>query len=173
MDPGPLTRRRFLRAAGTMIALPALESIGFRRFASAAAALGSDTRFTSLQLGCPDPVANGHGPGLSLAWDQRGKPMAGIDNPVLAYHRLFSDETMPLAQRQAMLAEKRSVLDAVLVDARRVQRGLNKTDNDKLDEYFQSVRDIETRLGKDEQWLNVPKAKVPLSEPKPSLAGRD
>ena len=52
-----------------------------------AATLGADTRFTSLQLGCPDPVANGHGPGLSLAWDQRGKPMAGIDHPV--YGRLL------------------------------------------------------------------------------------
>ena len=92
---------------------------------------------------------------------------------MLAYHRLFSDDTMPLAQRQAMLAQKRSVLDAVLADAKRVQRGLSKTDNDKLDEYFQGVRDIETRLAKDEQWLNVPKPKVPLAEPKPGLAGRD
>ena len=32
-----LRRRHFLRAAGALIALPALESIGFRRFASAAA----------------------------------------------------------------------------------------------------------------------------------------
>jgi hypothetical protein len=29
-------RRHFLRGAGSLIALPALESIGFRRFASAA-----------------------------------------------------------------------------------------------------------------------------------------
>ena len=36
MNPSPLTRRHFLRAAGTVIALPALESIGFRRFAAAA-----------------------------------------------------------------------------------------------------------------------------------------
>ena len=264
-----LARRHFLRAAGAVIALPALESIGFRRFASSAPAaarpkrmlflgfgwgvteeswypdakvtgkdyklppglaplarhqkdftlvqgltnkfaneahwgstfwltganrfsepgqsfhntisadqvaaevLGKDTRFTSIQLGSPDAIGNGHGPGLSLAWDRRGKPMAGLDNPLLAYHRLFSDETMPLSQRQAMLAQKRSVLDAVLTDARRVQRGLNKTDTDKLDEYFQGVRDIETRLSKDEQWLNVPKPKVPLTEPKPGLAGRD
>ena len=270
MKSSPLTRRHFLRAAGTVIALPTLESIGFRRFAAAAtgavarpkrvvflgfgwgvtsetwfpdvnqpgpgytlppglaplarhkaditvvqglsnkfaneahwgstfwltganrfaepgqsfhnsisadqvaaAALGTDTRFESIRLSSPDPVANGHGPGLSLAWDRRGKPMAGMDNPVLAYHRMFSDETMPLAQRQAMLAQKRSVLDAVLSDAKRVQRGLNKTDNDKLDEYFQSVRDIETRLAKDEQWLNVPKTKAPLTEPPPGLAGRD
>lgn len=139
----------------------------------AAAHLGKNTRFTSLQLGSADAHGDGHGPGLSLAWDQRGKPMAGLDNPVLAYHRLFSDETMPLEQRQAMLAQKRSVLDAVRADARRVQRGLNKTDTDKLDEYLQGVRDIETRLSKDEQWLNVPKAKVPITEPKPGLAGRD
>ncbi|MDR3406015.1 MAG: DUF1552 domain-containing protein [Chthoniobacter sp.] len=270
MKPLPLSRRHFLRTAGTVIALPALESIGFRRFASAAtpaaqrpkraiflgfgwgvteetwmpdakvtgpdytlppglaplerhkadftvvqgltnkfaneahwgstfwltganrfaepgqsfhnsisadqvaaAALGGDTRFSSIQLGSPDPVRNGHGPGLSLAWDARGKPLAALDNPVLAYHRLFSDDTMPLAQRQAMLAEKRSVLDAVLTDAHDVQRGLNKTDTDKLDEYFQGVRDIETRLSKDEQWLNVPKKKAPFAEPKPGLAGRE
>jgi hypothetical protein len=263
-----LTRRHFLRAAGTAIALPALESIGFRRFAAAAtverpkrvvflgfgwgvteatwmpdakvtgagytlppgltplarhkadftvvqglsnkfaneahwgstfwltganryaepgqsfhnsvsvdqvlaARLGKCTRFESIQLSSPDGVANGHGPGLSLAWDARGKPLAGMEDPMLAYHRMFSDETMPLARRQAMLAEKRSVLDAVMTDAKRVQRGLNKTDNDKLDEYFQGVRDIETRLAKDEHWLAVPKAKVPLAEPKPGLAGRD
>ena len=59
-----------------------------------------------------------------------------------------------------------SMLDAVLEDAKRVQRGLTKTDTDKLDEYFQSIRDIEVRLGKDEQWLSVPKAKAPVTEPK-------
>jgi hypothetical protein len=139
----------------------------------AAAVLGQGTRFASIQLSSPDGVANGHGPGLSLAWDQRGKPMAGMDNPVLAYHRMFSDDTLPLEQRQALLAQKRSVLDAVLTDAQDVQRGLNKTDKDKLDEYFQGVRDIETRLAKDEKWMAVPKAKVPLAEPKPGLAGRD
>jgi hypothetical protein len=265
-----LTRRRFIRAAGTIVALPALESMGFRRFVSAgmpvsprpkravflgfgwgvteetwmpdakvtgpgytlppglaplerhkadftvvqglsnkfaneahwgstfwltganryaepgqsfhnsisvdqvaAERLGTETRFASVQLSSPDGVANGHGPGLSLAWDGKGKPLSGIENPLLAYHRLFSDETVPLAERQALLAQRRSVLDAVLTDARRVQRGLNKPDADKLDEYFQSVRDIETRLGKDEQWLAVPKPKTSLAEPKPGLAGRD
>jgi hypothetical protein len=263
-------RRHFVRAAGTIVALPALESIGFRRFASAAAKpaarpkravflgfgwgvteetwmpdkkvtgpdytlppglaplarhksdftvvqglsnkfaneahwgstfwltganryaepgqsfhnsisvdqavaerLGNDTRFASIQLSSPDGVANGHGPGLSLAWDARGKPLAGLEHPLAAYHRMFSDETLPLAQRRAMLVQKRSVLDAVLADAKRVERGLNKTDADKLDEYFQGVRDIETRLAKDEQWLAVPKAKASLAEPKLGLAGQD
>ncbi len=139
----------------------------------AAGFLGRDTRYASIQLNTPDVENSGHGPGLSLAWDQRGKPLPGLDNPVVAYHRLFSDDTLPLEQRQAALKQKRSVLDTVLEDARRVQRGLGKSDTDKLEEYFQSIRDIETRLAKDEQWLTVPKAKAPMLEPKPGLAGRE
>jgi hypothetical protein len=139
----------------------------------AAALLGRDTRYASIQLNSPDVANSGHGPGLSLAWNQRGKPVAGLENPVAAFHRLFSNETMPLSERQAMLAQKRSVLDAVMEDARRLQKGLTRTDTEKLDEYFQSVREIEVRLGKDEQWLNVPKSKAPVSEPKPGLAGRE
>lgn len=139
----------------------------------AAAHLGQDTRHASIQLNTPDFQNSGHGPGLSLAWDLRGKPVSGLENPVAAFHRLFSNETTPLKERQAMLAQKRSVLDAVLEDAKRVQDGLTKSDTDKLDEYFQSIRDIENRLGKDEQWLNVPKARPPVPEPQPGLAGKE
>ncbi|MDB4614405.1 DUF1552 domain-containing protein [bacterium] len=263
-----LNRRHVLRGVGTLIALPALESIGFRRFASAAdkatakppkravflgtgfgvtketwypdvadtgadyklseglaplsrhksdftvvqgcsnqfsneahwgstfwltganrysvagqnmansisvdqvvaQQLGQDTRFSSVQLNSSD--LQGHGPGLSLAWDQRGKPVAGQDDPVQVFHKLFSADAMPLKQRQAAIAENRSVLDAVLSEAKRVQRGLSKTDTDKLDEYLQGIRDIETRLNKDEAWLDVPKAKAPLEQPDPGLKGR-
>jgi hypothetical protein len=139
----------------------------------AAAHLGKETRFASIQLNTPDVANSGHGPGLSMAWDPRGKPMAGLENPVAAFHRLFSDDSTPLSERQAMLAQKRSVLDAVLEDAKRVQNGLTKADIDKLDEYYQSIRDIEVRLGKDEQWLSVPKSKPPVAEPKPGLAGKE
>ncbi len=139
----------------------------------AAGHLGKETRFASIQLNSPDVANSGHGPGSSLAWDLRGKPMAGLENPVAAFHRMFSDDSTPLSERQAMLAQRRSVLDAVMEDAKRVQRGLTKTDTDKLDEYFQSIRDIEVRLGKDEQWLSVPKAKPPVNEPKAGLAGKE
>ena len=135
--------------------------------------LGQDTRFSSLQLDSSDGSASGHGPGLSLAWDQRGKPISGFNDPVKTFHKLFSAEDLPLEQRQAAIAEKRSVLDAVLTEAKRVQNGLSKNDNDKLDEYFQGIRDIETRLGKDEDWLDKPKPKAPLEEPPADLKGRE
>ena len=37
--------------------------------------------------------------------------------------------------------------------------------------YFDGIRDIETRLSKDEQWLEIPRPKAPIAEPKPGLAG--
>jgi hypothetical protein len=267
-----LSRRHFLRAAGSLIALPALESIGFRTFASekavtrpkrmiflgmgfgvtqetwfpdptrvgtdyilpdglaplsrhqkditviqgltnkysqdahwgstfwltganrfaepgqsfhntisadqvAAATISQDTRLASIQLngGDPDLVGHhqGHGPGLSLAWDAGGKPVAGLDSPALLFHRLYSPESMSLAERQALIAQDRSVLDAVLSDAKQLQRGLTKSDNDKLNEYFQSIREIETRIAKDEQWLGIPKPKAPIEEPPAKMRGKE
>jgi hypothetical protein len=134
----------------------------------AAGVFGRDTRFTSVQLGCKAAENDGHGPGLSMAWNRQGKPIAGFNNPVVAFHRLFSHDDTPLAQRQAMLSQRRSVLDAVSNDAKRVGKDLSATDSDKLGEYLQSIRDIETRLGKEEQWLDVPKRQPANPVPKPS-----
>ena len=139
----------------------------------AAEAFGKDVRFTSLQLSCENGEESGHGPGLSLAWDRRGKPVSGFNNPVVAFHRLFSEDTTPLALRQAQLKQRRSVLDTVLEDAGSVARGLGKEDTDKLAEYLQSIRDIEVRLTKDEQWLDKPKPRPgeAVPEPKGELGG--
>ena len=139
----------------------------------AASQFGIHTRFASLQLnGSESAGGSGHGPGLSLAWDVRGKPIGGFNTPVEAYHRLFSEDTTPLTQRQALLAEERSVLDTVLENARDLQRRLGSHDNAKLDEYFDGIRDIEIRLAKEEKWLEVPRPKAPLAEPKGGMEGR-
>lgn len=142
----------------------------------AAQVLGEQTRFTSIQLsasGDAGASGDGHGPGLSLAWNRSGKPVAALNTPVAAFHRLFSNDTTPLAERQARLMEQRSVLDTVLADAKSVNKKLNKTDNHKLDEYFESVREIEIRLAKEEKWLSVEKKLPadPVLEPGESLEG--
>lgn len=139
----------------------------------AAEILGRDTRFSSIQFTCDNGEESGHGPGLSLAWNRYGKPVAGFTNPVAAFHRMFSEETTPLAQRQRLLKQQRSVLDTVLDDADGIARGLSREDNDKLGEYLQSIRDIETRLSKEEQWLDKPKPAPGerLTEPKDDVQG--
>jgi hypothetical protein len=133
---------------------------------------GKETRFASLQLDTDKATDQGHGPGLSLAWDATGRPLAGLATPVLAYHKLFSAEDMTLEERQAAIASGRSVLDALSADATRLQRGVTAADARKLDEYFESIRDIERRLARDERWISVPKPRPEgIVEPQPGLAG--
>jgi hypothetical protein len=145
----------------------------------AAAQFGMQTRFASLELDAnpsttKDVVAlSGHGPGLSLAWDARGKPVAGLKGPVEAFHRLFSQDKTPIEQQKAMLAEQRSVLDTVLESGRDLKRRLGQRDSAKLEEYFDGIRDIESRLSKDEQWIGVAKPSTKLREPESSLEGRE
>lgn len=142
----------------------------------AAEAWGQDTRFTSIQLAAKSPSSSGgdgHGPGNSLAWNRFGKPIAGLNTPVAAFHRLFSNDSTPLALRQQRLQEQRSVLDTVLADANSASRKLSQSDNRKLDEYLESIREIEVRLGKEEKWLSVDKKlpQNPVKEPSESLEG--
>jgi hypothetical protein len=140
----------------------------------AAEQFGIHTRFSSLQLNYSESDRNsGHGEGLSMAWDRNGKPVAGLDSPVQVYHRLFSNDKTPIEAQRARLAEKRSVLDTVLENARTLQRGLGQDDKKKLEEYFQSIRDIETRLSKEEKWIGVVRPDAPVTEPRGGLAGKE
>jgi Protein of unknown function (DUF1552) len=141
----------------------------------AAGAFGRDTRFSSLQLNGSDKDLSGpgHGQGLSLAWDTRGKPIGGQNSPLAAFNRLFSAESESVEKLQRRLAQKRSLLDTVREEAQDLQRSLTKADIEKLDEYFQGIREIEVRLSKDEQWQSVPKPKSPLQAPPEGPLGRE
>jgi uncharacterized coiled-coil protein SlyX len=139
----------------------------------AAAHLGGETRFSSIQLGTPDAHDQGHGPGLSLAWDSRGKPVAGLDQPAALFHRLFSAEAVTLPELRLQLAQKRSVLDLLTAELRHLKRRLSAEDGSKVEEYAQSIRDIETRLAKEERWMAIPKVKAPMDAPRDGLNGRE
>ena len=140
----------------------------------AASRSGAATRFDSLALDCGEAAGgSGHGPGLSLSWDSRGKPLGGPRNPVEAFHKLFARDTTPLEQQQARLAERKSVLDDALENARELGRQLGKADQEKLREYFDGIRDLEVKLARDRKWLGVERPQPRLTEPQPGLSGME
>jgi hypothetical protein len=63
------------------------------------------------------------------------------------------------------LQQGQSVMDAVLSEANDFQRGLNQQDLHKLDEYFTSVREVEQRLVKAQEWARRPKPEVSSKPP--------
>lgn len=121
----------------------------------AAQRIGAATRFRSLELGIDRSAQAGNcDSGYSCAyssnisWSSPTTPVAKETNPRLVFDRLFG--AGPAAERSAAEAkrdrQRRSVLDAVLADARALDAQLSGHDRAKLDEYLTSVREIERRL---------------------------
>ena len=66
---------------------------------------------------------------------------------VLAFERMFGDgQSTDPAERLSRLAAQKSVLDYVTDSLSRLQGRLGTADKRKLDEYMESVRDIERRI---------------------------
>ena len=117
------------------------------------------TRFASLELS----ISSGTGQpnnSTTLAFSRDGVPLPAEDNPRNIFDRLFGAETGGLAAQRARLNKRRSVLDAILEDAKSLRLGLGTNDRTKLDEYLHSVRDVEQRAERLDAWLDVPKPKV-------------
>ncbi len=103
---------------------------------------GRSTKVPSLVLGCEtsNPAIHKNYSMLyssHISWSSPSTPTPLELYPALAFDRLFKDE----AQRGDT-----SVLDAVLSDASDVRRQISATDQHKLDEYLDSVRDVELRI---------------------------
>jgi hypothetical protein len=129
----------------------------------AAEFVGSQTRFPSLTIGSDYGL---HG-GCQMSWTRTGTRIPPIPGPRELFRQLFVDDNAA-AKKQAAdrILLQGSILDAVLGDANSLKKQLNRNDGQKLDEYFSSVRDVETKLTLDRQWLSVPKPKAPIDEPK-------
>ncbi|BDS06836.1 hypothetical protein NT6N_18760 [Oceaniferula spumae] len=140
----------------------------------AAEHLGKDTRYSSLILSADEPDGgqnSGHGAGLSLAWDASGKPMPGINRPLDLYRQLFANPGDSRTELNDRLKKKQSILDLVRINGGNMKRTLSKSDQEKLDEYFTGVRQVEKGLERQAKWADIPKPKAPFDAPLEGLTG--
>lgn len=103
---------------------------------------GRSTKVPSLVLACETSNPSVHKNysmlySSHISWSSPTSPTPLELYPALAFDRLFKDEASP---------EDQSVLDAVMADAQDLRRGISRSDRQKLDEYLESVREIEQRL---------------------------
>jgi hypothetical protein len=60
---------------------------------------------------------------------------------------------------------RRSVLDGMKVNANSISQQIAKTDKEKLDEFYQTIRQVELGLKRQLDWANTPKPKAPYGHP--------
>ena len=104
--------------------------------------IGHQTKIPSLVLGCEKANPSVHKNYSMLysshvSWSSPTTPTPLEVYPALAFDQLFKD--------RAQKGDK-SVLDAVLSDANDFRRDISRSDQQKLDEYLNSVREVERRI---------------------------
>lgn len=123
----------------------------------AATKIGSETRLPSLELGFDrGQVAGECDSGYSCAyvtnisWRSPVNPMPHEVNPAAVFERLFgsADDLASAQNRARRLSERRSILDFVAEDSKSLESKLGKADQQKLDEYTTSIRQIEKQIEK-------------------------
>jgi len=134
---------------------------GFRNSISldqfAAEKIGGETRFASLPLSCE---------GFSLSWTRSGAIVPSDSFPSSVFARLFLEGRPDEVAAQARkLRDGQSILDSVREQSKKIHSALGSADREKLDEYFSSVRELEQRLARAEEWSKKPKPKVTVKPP--------
>ena len=85
----------------------------------------------------------------NLSWSSPTTPMPAEAHPRLVFESLFGDGGTP-EERQAALRLRASLLDSVGEELASLKRELGAADRSKVDDYLESVREIERRIQKAE-----------------------
>jgi hypothetical protein len=154
----------------------------------AAQKIGDRTPLPSFELGIDTPrtgidTAGGGFArlyGSFLSWRDPHTPVPKEIVPQLAFDRLFRGNRAPVVSSlnpndpavvSALQRDDTSVLDLVLDDAKKVRGQGSRSDQVRLDEYFQSVRSVEERMSAalkpQKRWIN--QGKFPLERPAPGI----
>ncbi len=121
----------------------------------AAQLIGKQTRFASLELGCEDSRTVGNCDSgyscaytNSISWRTPTTPNPPEVNPRLVFERLFGTADLSLSPEvRARRADyRKSILDLVQSDTKKLVANLGANDKRKIDEYLYAIREIEQRI---------------------------
>jgi hypothetical protein len=120
---------------------------------------GAATRFPSMTLGVRERNL--------LSFSRTGVQVPSIDVRAIYRAMFFEDTPQKRISETERFKRHSSILDVVREQAKALDRELGKQDQEKLEEYFESVRTLEKKIVQQEPWLDRPKPKTDVKEPNP------
>jgi hypothetical protein len=137
----------------------------------AARQIGAQTRLSSLELSTDPARSSGNCDSgyscayqFNLSWINETTPAPAERDPRLVFEKMFGSGNEKEDSRRR--AYRKSILDFVMADAKRLQTRLGSTDRGKMDEYLTAVRDVEQRIEKAEKFRReVPEDRRPNGVP--------
>lgn len=136
---------------------------------------GKYTQLASLELGIESDAIVGSCDGDScsynstISWRDEKTPLPIQNHPRSVFERLFGDSgSTNRADRIARIREKRSLLDFVSGEVSQIAKTLGPSDREILDQYLESIRDVERRIqmAEEQSWRELPDIDKPSGIPK-------
>jgi hypothetical protein len=134
-----------------------------------------ETQVASLELAIDPPANAGACTGNlscvythTLSWRSPTQPLPVEYNPRAVFEKLFGDAgSTERAAREARLRQHKSILDSVNDKLARLRSELGPEDQGKINEYSESIRDVERRIQKAEEQkdLEIPAIDQPQGVP--------
>ena len=92
----------------------------------------------------------------TISYSLEGKPIPAENNPRRVFDRLFRTDRASLESQRDQLKRRIKLVDAVLENARSLNKRLGRSDREKMDQYLTSLSEVESRLIASEKWIDVP-----------------
>lgn len=92
----------------------------------------------------------------TISYNLEGKPIPAENNPRRVFDRLFRGDRTSLASQREQLQRRIKLVDAVLENAKSLNKQLGQSDREKMDQYLTSLDEIEARLVASEKWIDIP-----------------
>ncbi len=126
----------------------------------AANQLGQQTRFASLVLGTEGGTGS-YGQSKTLSHRGPGSAIPSLHRPQEIFNLLFNPYAGDgVEEVRARLKREASILDVMLEHSHSLKNQLGHEDQNKLDEYLDSVRALEQRVERTSKWTHLPLPKV-------------
>ncbi len=117
---------------------------------------GHKTRYASLVLGTEGGTGS-YGSSKTLSHRGPGQPIPSLHKPQDIFNRLFNPYAgQGVEQVRAGLKREASILDLMVDHSRDLQNRLGREDQQKMEEYLESIRAIEQRVERTSQWTHKP-----------------
>ena len=114
---------------------------------------GAHTRIPSLVLSSHGGVGT-KSRSTTISFDAQGRAIPAESAPRRIFERLFEPPANgDRAARERALASGRRRVDFLLEDSRSLRNNLGRPDQQRLDEFLQSLSEVETRLARAQDWL--------------------
>src|SRR6185437_15101905 len=97
----------------------------------------------------------------TISFDAQGRAIPAESVPRRLFERLFEPPASGgRAARERALASERRRVDFLLEDSRSLRKNLGRSDQQRLDEFLQSLSEVESRLMRAQDWLGRALPKV-------------